>query len=141
MGGAWSASAANEYMTTNLSQYNEANGNMIELVICNNDNMAEGTISALEVAGYNTGSGKTIPVFGVDATASAQSLIAEGKMTGTVKQDADGMAEAICQMVENVSAGTSMADGISAVAASGDIFTVADGISNKLYVAYAAYTG
>jgi hypothetical protein len=51
------------------------------------------------------------------------------------------MAEAICQMVENVSAGTSMADGISAVAASGDIFTVADGISNKLYVAYAAYTG
>jgi methyl-galactoside transport system substrate-binding protein len=141
MGGAWSASAAQEYMTTNLSQYNEANGNMIELVICNNDNMAEGTIAALEVAGFNTGSGKTIPVFGVDATASAQALIAEGKMTGTVKQDAEGMADAICQMVQSASAGTSMADGVAAVAASGDIFTVAEGISNKLYVAYAAYTG
>ena len=48
LGGAWSAQAALDYMNTNLSQYNEANGNMIELVICNNDNMAEGAISALE---------------------------------------------------------------------------------------------
>ena len=55
LGGAWSAQAALDYMNTNLSQYNEANGNMIELVICNNDNMAEGAISALEAAGYNTG--------------------------------------------------------------------------------------
>ena len=31
--GNWSATAANNYMTTNLSQYNEENGNMIELVI------------------------------------------------------------------------------------------------------------
>jgi hypothetical protein len=62
-------------------------------------------------------------------------------MTGTVKQDAEGMADAICQMVQSASAGTSMADGVAAVAASGDIFTVAEGISNKLYVAYAAYTG
>jgi methyl-galactoside transport system substrate-binding protein len=104
--------------------------------------MAEGTIAALEVSGYNTGSGdKTIPVFGVDATAAAQSLIAAGKMTGTVKQDAEGMADAICQMVQSTAAGTSMADGIAAAAASSDILTVADGISNKLYVAYAAYTG
>lgn len=28
--GAWSATAANNYMTTNLSQYNEGNGNMID---------------------------------------------------------------------------------------------------------------
>ena len=39
--GNWSATAANNYMTTNLSQYNESAGNMIELVICNNDGMAE----------------------------------------------------------------------------------------------------
>ena len=31
LGGAWSAQAALDYMNTNLSQYNEANGNMIEL--------------------------------------------------------------------------------------------------------------
>ena len=94
LGGAWSAQAALDYMNTNLSQYNEANGNMIELVICNNDNMAEGAISALEAAGYNTGAeGATvIPVFGVDATDAAKELIAAGKMTGTVLNDDVGQA-------------------------------------------------
>ena len=51
--GNWSATAANNYMNTNLSQYNESAGNMIELVICNNDGMAEGVISALNDKGYN----------------------------------------------------------------------------------------
>ena len=60
--GKWSASAANEYMTTALASYNEANNNMIELVICNNDGMAEGAISALNTVGYNTGGEKMIPV-------------------------------------------------------------------------------
>ncbi|WP_297197314.1 substrate-binding domain-containing protein [uncultured Flavonifractor sp.] len=143
MGGAWSSAAALEYMTTNLAQYNETNGNMIELVICNNDNMAEGAISALQAAGYNTGAegSKTIPVFGVDATDSAQALIAQGVMTGTVKQDAEGMANAICEMVTSTAAGTSMADAAAAIASSNEIYTVAEGIDNKLYVAYAPFTG
>ena len=51
--GNWSATAANNYMNTNLAQYNEENGNMIELIICNNDGMAEGAISALNDKGYN----------------------------------------------------------------------------------------
>ena len=143
LGGAWSAQAALDYMNTNLSQYNEANGNMIELVICNNDNMAEGAISALEAAGYNTGAdGATvIPVFGVDATDAAKELIAAGKMTGTVKQDAEGMAAAIASVVKSNGEGTAMADAISATAATNtDMYTVADGIANKLFVAYAAYT-
>ena len=143
LGGAWSAQAALDYMNTNLSQYNEANGNMIELVICNNDNMAEGAISALEAAGYNTGAdGATvIPVFGVDATDAAKELIAAGKMTGTVKQDAEGMAAAIASVVKANGEGTAMADAISATAATNaDMYTVADGIANKLFVAYAAYT-
>ncbi len=143
LGGAWSAQAALDYMNTNLSQYNEANGNMIELVICNNDNMAEGAISALEAAGYNTGAeGATvIPVYGVDATDAAKELIAAGKMTGTVKQDAEGMAAAIASVVKSNGEGTAMADAISAAAATNaDMYTVADGIANKLFVAYAAYT-
>ena len=126
LGGAWSAQAALDYMNTNLSQYNEANGNMIELVICNNDNMAEGAISALEAAGYNTGAeGATvIPVFGVDATDAAE-----------------GMAAAIASVVKSNGEGTAMADAISAAAATNaDMYTVADGIANKLFVAYAAYT-
>lgn len=142
LNGAWSAQAALDYMNTNLSQYNEANGNMIELVICNNDNMAEGSISALEQAGYNTGDpGATvIPVFGVDATEAAQELIAAGKMTGTVKQDAEGMAKAVADVVEAVGSGTAMADAVSTVAASADIFSLAEGFTNKLYVAYAPFT-
>ena len=87
-GGKWSAQAANDYMSSILSEYSETNGNMVELIICNNDGMAEGAVSALQGAGYNTGDGKTIPVFGVDATDSAKQLINEGKMTGTIKQDA-----------------------------------------------------
>ncbi len=95
--GKWSAQAANEYMTTILTSFNVASNNMVELVICNNDNMAEGAITALNAAGYNTGEegSVTVPVFGVDATEAAKSLIKSGKMTGTVKQDAAGMAEAL----------------------------------------------
>lgn len=141
LNGAWSAQAAQDYMQTNLSQYNEANNNMIELIICNNDNMAEGCISALETAGFNTGDGgKTIPVFGVDATESAQELIKAGKMTGTVKQDAEGMAKAIANTVEAVGAGSTMADALAAIVSSADMYSLAEGISNKLFVAYAPYT-
>ncbi len=99
--GLWSATAANEYMTTILSSYNENRGNMVELVICNNDGMAEGAISALSSIGYNNGSGKSIPVFGVDATSAARELIRDGKMAGTIKQDPEGMAEAIVKIAQN----------------------------------------
>ena len=130
LGGAWSAQAALDYMNTNLSQYNEANGNMIELIICNNDNMAEGAISALEAA-----------VFGVDATDAAKELIAAGKMTGTVKQDAEGMAAAIADVVKATGEGTAMADAVAATAGTNaEMYSIADGIANKLFVAYAAYT-
>ena len=100
--GQWSSAAANDYMTTALASYNAANGNMIELVICNNDSMAEGAISALNAAGYNKGSGSpTIPVFGVDATEAARTLIRDGKMVGTVQQDAAGMANALALLTGN----------------------------------------
>ena len=84
---------------------------------------------------------KTIPVFGVDATDAAKELIAAGKMTGTVKQDAEGMAAAIREVVKAAGEGTSMADAVAAVAATNaDMYSVADGIANKLFVAYAPYT-
>ena len=140
--GAWSTQAALDYMSTNLSQYNEANGNMIELVSCNNDGMAEGVVKALNAAGYNNADGgTTIPVFGVDATDSAKTLIADGKMTGTVKQDAEGMASAICSVVTSLGQGTAMADSVAAAAATdAEKFSVAEGVDTKLYVAYAPYT-
>ena len=139
--GNWSAAAAKEFMDTNLAQFNEANGNMIELVICNNDNMAEGSISSLEEAGYNTGEADAtvIPVFGVDATEAAQALISAGKMTGTVKQDAEGMAKAICETAVAIGGGSSVADAISSVAGGADMYSIAGDIVNKLFVAYAPF--
>ena len=134
--GAWSATAANAYMVTNLSQYNEANGNMIELVICNNDGMAEGAITALNDAGYNLGTADcvTIPVFGVYATAAAVQLISDGKMTGTIKQDAEGMANGIAHLVGNAAAGKE-------VMADTDSYVIDETVSNNIYIPYATYTG
>ena len=133
-GGKWSAQAANDYMATILPEYSETNGNMVELIICNNDGMAEGAVSALQGAGYNKGEGsKTIPVFGVDATDSAKQLINEGKMTGTIKQDAEGMASTILNLVSSVNGGGNLMDNTSS-------FNVDEGVA-KIRVPYATYTG
>lgn len=112
-GGNWSAQAATDYMNTILAEYSEANNNMIEVIICNNDNMAEGAVSALQAAGYNKDGGKTIPVFGVDATDSAKALIDAGEMTGTIKQDAVGMADTITALVGNIKDGGALMDNTS----------------------------
>lgn len=100
--GLWSSAAATDYMSTILAQYSEANKNMVELIIANNDEMALGAIAGLQSAGYNNGKGKTIPVFGIDATDAAKEAIAGGTMIGTVKQDAKGMARAITAIGENL---------------------------------------
>lgn len=100
--GLWSASAATNYMSTILAQFSESNKNMVELVIANNDEMALGAISALEAAGYNKKGGKTIPVFGVDATDAAKEAIKDGKMAGTIKQDAEAMADVISKLMSNL---------------------------------------
>ena len=110
--GAWSAAQGQDYMQTILAQYSEANSNMVELVIANNDDMALGAIAALQAAGYNNGTGKTIPVFGVDATDAAKEKIADGSMTGTIKQDAEGMANAISTITQNLASGKATFEGI-----------------------------
>ena len=104
--GSWSNVFSSEQMQTVLSMYNEGNGNMVELVICNNDDMAYGAVMALQNAGYNHGEGTTaIPVFGVDATDVAKDLINNGYMVGTIKQDNVGMADAVATITANLIAG------------------------------------
>ena len=131
--GAWSAAQGQDYMQTILAQYSEANNNMVELVIANNDDMALGAIAALQAAGYNNGTGKTIPVFGVDATDAAKEKIADGSMTGTIKQDAEGMASTILNLVSSVQGGGELMDNTSS-------FNVDEGVA-KIRVPYATYTG
>lgn len=132
--GAWSAAAANNYMQTILSQYSEANNNMIELVIANNDEMAIGAVTALQNAGYNLedGSATVIPVFGVDATDAAQEAIGKGIMTGTIKQDAEGMADTIAKITGNYMTG---ADTFADVDSSNVVGTW------RVNIPYATFTG
>lgn len=130
--GQWSSAAATDYMGTILAQYSEANKNMVELVIANNDEMALGAIAGLANAGYNNGSGKVIPVFGVDATDAAKEAIGKGNMVGTIKQDAEGMANAIVTIMKNFDGGQDKLANLNAE----------DVVGNwRVNIPYAAYTG
>ncbi|MEG2396362.1 MAG: galactose ABC transporter substrate-binding protein [Oscillospiraceae bacterium] len=131
--GQWSAAASNEYMTTALTSFSDAHKNMIELVIANNDGMAEGAVNALSVAGYNTGSEKAVPVFGVDATDAAKELISAKKMVGTIKQDADGMAKAIALLASNAVGEKAILDGTTS-------YNIDENVA-KIRIAYAKYLG
>lgn len=101
----WDSATANNMMG---SLFRVQNGiPNIELVLCNNDDMALGVISALEAKGYNTkgsrdGDKPYIPVFGVDALSTAMDAIENGKMQGTVRQDGDAMAKAIVEIAANI---------------------------------------
>jgi methyl-galactoside transport system substrate-binding protein len=126
-------------MDTNFVTYNEANGNMIELVICNNDGMAEGVIASLQDKGYNKPGAHVVPVFGVDATDNAKALIAEGAMTGTIKQDAQGTAAAVAQATKAIVEGKAPVDALAGL--NDARFSLDAACASKLYVAYAPYTG
>ena len=135
LNGTWSNVASFEYLQTSLAQYNEANNNMVELIICNNDDMAIGAINALAQAGYNTGEAgaKVIPVFGVDAVDAAKELIKEGRMTGTVLQDAVGMAKATATITNNLIKGVDKFEGLAE-----NVVIVDDWF---VQIPYAPYTG
>ena len=94
-------------METNLALYNEEKGNMIELVICNSDQMAEGAVAALNDAGYNLGDGEStaIPVFGIDGTYKGRELIQGRKMTGTAVCDAGKIAQKMAALADNLCLG------------------------------------
>ena len=104
--GNWSAAEAANLMRTALSAHSLTNGS-IELIIANNDDQALGAIEAMNEANFNTGRAGSgyIPVFGVDATTVAVEAIQAGRMTGTVLQDAVGMANTIVALAGNVANG------------------------------------
>ncbi|MEG1848528.1 MAG: galactose ABC transporter substrate-binding protein [Lachnospiraceae bacterium] len=85
----------------------------IEVVFCNNDDMALGVIAALNGADYNMNkdSEKWIPVIGVDATDAGVEAIKAGKMAATVKQDGDAMGKAIVAIAANAASGKDFIEG------------------------------
>ena len=124
----WSKTTAFELMETALST-NPMDGDApIEVAFANNDDAALGVIEALNNAGWNTGDGNTIPVFGVDYTADAAAAIEAKKMTGSILQSATGMAETVAALAANVAAG-------EAVFANTDAFNV-DEAAAKIRVPY-----
>lgn len=131
-GGNWSSQAANDYMKTILSAHSESGGNMVELVIANNDEMALGAIAALNEAGYNKSGKRHIPVFGVDATDSAVSKIKEGAMTGTIKQSGTDMAEMLVKVSNNMLSDKDYFDGVDKDYAEGNW---------RINIPYSVYTG
>ncbi|MFI3229138.1 MAG: galactose ABC transporter substrate-binding protein [Bacillota bacterium] len=137
-GGAWSSTKAQAMMDTILgSDASKITSGQVEMAICNNDGMAEGVISSLYDIGYNTttyDSAKYLPVYGVDATDAAKSLIKEKRMSGSIAQDGAAMAEAIASLALNVQEGETLMSNT-------DDYIVDGEKENNIRIPYAIYTG
>ena len=94
----WDTAQAQEKMTATFAAHPE-----IEVVFCNNDNMAQGVIAALNAVNYNTGNegDPKLTVIGVDAIDAAFALIEDGMMTATVQQDGNAMGYANIRIAAN----------------------------------------
>ena len=92
----WSTVHGNDKMAAWLTS---SFGKNIELVICNNDGMAFGAITAQKAAGVR------IPTYGVDALAQALTHIADGEMDGTVLNDGVNQARATVDLAINAAYG------------------------------------
>lgn len=104
----WDSAKATDKLDAWISKL----GDKIEFVICNNDGMALGAIASLEKAGYFTGD-KFMPVVGVDAIPDALTKIKEGKMVGTILNDAKNQGKATFDLAYNAAQGKDVIDGTS----------------------------
>ena len=134
--GAWSSEAANALIRSDIESYNYANGNMIELVAANNDDMALGALTALQAARCNLGDGlcATIPLFGIGASPAARTAVSLGQMTGTVDRNMAAYAEAVLASLRGLAAGQSAAAAFSELAESSDNYSLPDSDVPILYV-------
>lgn len=82
----WERSQASALMEQWLEQYPDT----IELVVCNNDDMALGAIDAIERAKVSG-----ISLVGIDATTPGLEAVRSGKLMGTVSSDKEQYAGAI----------------------------------------------
>jgi methyl-galactoside transport system substrate-binding protein len=77
----------------------------IELVICNNDNMAFGAITAMKAASVR------LPIYSVDALDQALTHIADGELDGTVLNDGANQAKATIDLAVNAAMGKDVTEG------------------------------
>ena len=91
--GDWDRNRGQEIAANDLAQF----GDQIEVIFCNNDDMAIGALQAIQSAGRKVN--EDIYLVGVDALDAALNEVKAGNMTGTVLNDANGQAtEAVNQM-------------------------------------------
>lgn len=94
----WERTQASALMEQWIADY----GGEIELVVCNNDDMALGAIDALE---RNQMMNSKIRVVGIDGTPAGKEALAAGKLFGTVEADVVEYAKAIFDPAAKLSLG------------------------------------
>ncbi len=122
--GPWSQAVAGTAMAGWINQY----GDQIDLVVSNNDGMAEGMIAQYP-------EGLEIPTFGYDANASTLDLILEGgSMKGTITQNHHAQVLTVLQLLRN------FFDGETGEGMYTKGFKTADKSGNQILSANVAYT-
>ena len=84
--GMWDRAKGQQIAQDALTQF----GNQIEVIFCNNDDMALGAKASIEAAGRKVG--EDIYLVGVDALAEAVQAVMDGAMSGTVLNDHIGQS-------------------------------------------------
>ena len=107
--GDWDRNKGQEIAQNDLAKY----GDQIEVVFCNNDDMAIGALQAIQAA--NRTVNKDIYLVGVDALDAALNEVANGNMTGTVLNDANGQATKAVECMEELLNGKTYAAGEQSV--------------------------
>ena len=107
--GDWDREKGQTICANDLAQF----GDKVEVVFCNNDDMAIGALQAIQSAGRTVN--KDIYLVGVDALAAALNEVKAGNMTGTVLNDAVGQASGAVEQMELLLNGTTFEAGKQSV--------------------------
>ena len=107
--GDWDRNRGQEIAQNDLAKF----GDQIEVVFCNNDDMAIGALQAIQAAGRKVN--EDIYLVGVDALDAALNEVMNGNMTGTVLNDAVGQATEAVNQMELLLSGTTYASGEQSV--------------------------
>ncbi len=98
----WSTAHGNDKMAAWLTS---SFGKDIELVICNNDGMGFGAITAMKAAGVR------LPIYSVDALDQALTHIADGELDGTVLNDGVNQSRATVDLAVNAAMAKDVLEG------------------------------
>ena len=100
--GMWDRAKGQQIAQDALTQF----GNQIEVIFCNNDDMALGAKASIEAAGRKVGT--DIYLVGVDALAEAVQAVMDGAMTGTVLNDHVGQSHTAADCAIDAANGKSL---------------------------------